>query len=73
MLTGCRNVVGNLLWLQGFFKTEIRHATKDGKRPTEEMQRLNKKLKRRRLQRELALVERKLQRMEQQEKRGAQQ
>lgn len=68
MLNYCRDYVGNLLWLQQFAKKEIRHLTRNRVAAGKEIQHLQEVLKeRRRLQRELAMTERRLKRIERQE------
>lgn len=69
MLNYCRDCVGNLLWLQKFAKKEIGYAAQNRTAADKKIQRLQDVLKeRRRLQRELAMTERKLKRIEQQER-----
>lgn len=68
MLNYCRDCVGNLLWLQKFAKKEISYAAQNRKAAREELQQMQDVLKkRRRLQRELAMTERRLKRVEQME------
>ena len=65
-LNRCRNVVGNLIWLQQFFKKEIRYAAKNRNLAKRELPQLQAMLKeRRRLQRELAKTELHIKRIEQ--------
>lgn len=65
-LNRCRNVVGNLLWLQQFFKKEMRYAKKKrglAKRENPQLQEILKE--RRQLKRELSKAERHISRIEQ--------
>lgn len=70
MLNRCRNVVGNLVWLQYFFKREIGCVAQKRKSAKQELQQLEEIVKeRRRLKRELNLTTLRIKRIEKQEAR----